>query len=288
MARVLGNPVGEIRGKLGGAVFSRNKSGAIVRQYVVGTNRNSQRQHDVRQSFGAVSKAFSGLTPAEKAEWNLFAKDAQRFQPLQGSNEGQFSGYNAFMALRQVTMQHLEKYQMKLITFTGFDVKEDPLILPYHPPLSSMKGDIMLPIDSNPESFPSPISLSLSSCSADSSKVSFTVRLSQPGYFKSDSIELIDSSLNRFGFGLYMSSPISAVGIRPKIFLYQKIVSTGILSLEKDVAGFVDSIDLSVTVDFAQYADILSGPKIFTLYQQGEFGHVKNLGSVSGLLDLSS
>jgi hypothetical protein len=58
MARVLGNPMGELRGKLAGSVYSRNRAGQFVRGYVHPAQANSQAQLDARASFGAASQTW--------------------------------------------------------------------------------------------------------------------------------------------------------------------------------------------------------------------------------------
>lgn len=65
---------GDIRGKLGNSVFSRNKGGAIIRQKVTPNNPRSAAQQLVRQNFGQNSKAWSGtLTADQRNAWTAFA-----------------------------------------------------------------------------------------------------------------------------------------------------------------------------------------------------------------------
>jgi hypothetical protein len=65
---------GDIRGKLGNSVFSRNKGGAIIRQKVTPNNPRTAAQQLVRQNFGQNSKAWSGtLTQSQRDAWTAFA-----------------------------------------------------------------------------------------------------------------------------------------------------------------------------------------------------------------------
>lgn len=65
---------GDIRGKLGNTVFSRNKGGAILRQKVTPNNPQTPAQQAVRQNFGQNSKAWSGtLTQGQRDAWTAFA-----------------------------------------------------------------------------------------------------------------------------------------------------------------------------------------------------------------------
>lgn len=58
------------RGKLGGHVLSKNRSGAYVRTKVTPTNPQSVRQGAVRALFASISAAWSILTDAQRAGWN--------------------------------------------------------------------------------------------------------------------------------------------------------------------------------------------------------------------------
>ncbi len=66
---------GEMRGKLGGNVFSRNKGGPYVRMHATPTNPNSARQQSTRAWLAQCSSLWNGtLTPAERAQWNEYAE----------------------------------------------------------------------------------------------------------------------------------------------------------------------------------------------------------------------
>lgn len=87
-----GAVVAEIRGSLGGNVFSRNKGGAYVRQRVKPINPNSPRQAAVRGTFGTLQSAWRALTQAEQNTWVAAAEnylttnkvgDTVKYTPLQ-------------------------------------------------------------------------------------------------------------------------------------------------------------------------------------------------------------
>lgn len=59
------------RGKLGGQVASKNRSGAYVRTKVTPTNPRTSAQMAVRYAFSAISKAWSSLlSPEDRQSWN--------------------------------------------------------------------------------------------------------------------------------------------------------------------------------------------------------------------------
>jgi hypothetical protein len=66
MAKVIMADGSEIRGKIGGKVYSRNASGAFVRKFVKPTNKNSALQQTSRNAFASVSNAYRTLTDAQR------------------------------------------------------------------------------------------------------------------------------------------------------------------------------------------------------------------------------
>ena len=61
--------VSEIRGKMGGTVFSRNKGGAYARQFVKPTNPNSPAQASNRGLFGSLMTSFRALSTPDQQTW---------------------------------------------------------------------------------------------------------------------------------------------------------------------------------------------------------------------------
>lgn len=98
-----GSPMGEIRGKLGSSVFSRNKAGQIVRAYAKPTDPSTQAQITARSNFGQAVNAFHSLTPAQKAAWNSFAS-SYFSSKRRGNLPSVHSGVNAFISLRNVAL----------------------------------------------------------------------------------------------------------------------------------------------------------------------------------------
>ncbi len=62
--------VAEMRGKLNGTVFSRNSSGAYVRNKVTPVNPNTSFQSNVRADFTTVAQNWRDLTDAQRSAWN--------------------------------------------------------------------------------------------------------------------------------------------------------------------------------------------------------------------------
>lgn len=99
MARILGNPFGELRGKAGGSVFSRNRAGEFMRVYVKPAQANSVAQLTARASFGSASQLYRTRTPLTQQTWKDFALTT--YNPLRRTNVGQYTGQQAFIAINQ-------------------------------------------------------------------------------------------------------------------------------------------------------------------------------------------
>ena len=71
MAKIkFGMMMTDARGKLGGQVFSKNRSGSYVRTKVTPVNPQTSFQQASRFLLGALSQAWSGLTRAQIEAWN--------------------------------------------------------------------------------------------------------------------------------------------------------------------------------------------------------------------------
>lgn len=71
MAKIkLSGIVSEMRGKLNGSVFSKNRGGAYMRTKVTPVNPQSLAQGLVRSTLTNLSQAWRGLTDAQRASWN--------------------------------------------------------------------------------------------------------------------------------------------------------------------------------------------------------------------------
>lgn len=117
MARVVGSAIGELRGKLGGQVFSRNKAGAYVRSYVKPVDPGTVAQIRARSAFGAYASLFGSLSGADKALWNEYAQ--VYYRPKNGTNSGQYTGAQAFNSLYTVTQNARESSVAPTIAING-------------------------------------------------------------------------------------------------------------------------------------------------------------------------
>lgn len=85
--------VSEIRNKVGGVVYSRNKYGAYMRGYVVPVNNNTPAQAAVRETFGEISASWKTLSNEQRSEWSSVAASLKKtdiFGSQYSSNGFQF------------------------------------------------------------------------------------------------------------------------------------------------------------------------------------------------------
>lgn len=73
-----GNIIVDMRGKINGNVYAKNKGGAYVRTRVKPSNPQSTAQSSVRAFFTALSQAWKALTDVQRASWNQGAINFQR------------------------------------------------------------------------------------------------------------------------------------------------------------------------------------------------------------------
>jgi hypothetical protein len=77
--------MGEMRGKAGSDVFSKNHFGGFIRKRVKGTNPRTVKQINVRAFMTDISKAWKTLDDTDRIAWNNYASGRQLKNRL-GSN----------------------------------------------------------------------------------------------------------------------------------------------------------------------------------------------------------
>ena len=79
MARLkFGMMMTDARGKLGGHVFTKAKSGATIRTKVTPLNPKTSAQSEARSALGANSQAWRMLTEAQRLAWNSAAQEISK------------------------------------------------------------------------------------------------------------------------------------------------------------------------------------------------------------------
>ncbi len=100
MAKIkFGMIVTDMRGKLGGHVMSKNRSGAFARTKVTPTNPRTTSQMLSRSILSSVSSGWSNLTSAQRASWNNAVEDWMKTDIFGDLKKP--SGKNLFSALNK-------------------------------------------------------------------------------------------------------------------------------------------------------------------------------------------
>jgi hypothetical protein len=223
MAIADSNPFGDVRGRMGGMVFSKSKGHHTIRNYVQNKVSRSTAQTQNRNNFTSYSKAWKGLGPVEVSNWNMFAGD--NYAPLGRTNIGQYSGYQAFMGC-QMAYNH----NMKYLTTPVITLGPAPVTLGFtnipDAPLNGPTGYSVQPFLQ--QIAPPNLPLTFRSVSFTSQHV-LTARIgwgNTPGLHSTRAF--FQDPLNQsYGFAFYMSEPVGSSSIIPKHQFKQLIVTSG-------------------------------------------------------------
>lgn len=108
--------LGPLRGKIGATVFSHNKGGDYARRLGTPTNNNTTRQQVVRAILSTLSPGYAGLTPTQQEQWQTWASENPRVDPL--GNSYTMTGHQAYVSvnhgLQDAALTVLEEPPTKL------------------------------------------------------------------------------------------------------------------------------------------------------------------------------
>jgi len=91
----LGGPVADIRGSIGGTVYSRNRSGAIARSRTIPVNPGSASQIKIRSCIGVIRNLwYNTLTQAQRDAWDAYAESVSMLNRVGESIN--LTGWNHF------------------------------------------------------------------------------------------------------------------------------------------------------------------------------------------------
>ena len=131
MARIkFGMMMTDARGKLGGHVFTKAKSGATIRTKVTPLNPKTPAQSEARSALGANSQAWRTLSETQRLAWNSAAQEVSKTNAF---GDTYFpSGKNYFTAVNNNLRN------------VGGSPKLDPPVLVEMPGLTSVNVDFDL------------------------------------------------------------------------------------------------------------------------------------------------
>lgn len=283
MARIIGGSmIGELSGKLGGQVFARNRAGAYVRQYVIPVDPNTAAQVKARSSFGSAASSYHSLEDTVKSQWNDFA--LYRYLPKNGSNTGQYSGFNAFTALGQAAI-NAEKQALGVSTieFVGPDINPTSLLqfsLSQTPPAKTVQGNLLTSSGGI-----ATIQMTGGSFTTDGS---FTATLSINGGTGTSGVtlpdQLVDGNENPIGFTFYISNAVQQEHMfiaNPEVI---QVGSVGVPTVATGTATAVTGIEIEgLSIDPAEYKNFPSAGSFVRLstYIITQHGQMIRIGSIT-------
>jgi hypothetical protein len=101
MAKIkLGSNLADIRGKVNGHVFSKNRSGNYLKTKTNPINRNTTAQAAVRAFFSTLTKGWAALTDAQRGSWNSAALNFKKINSL--SDTIALSGHQLYISINRV------------------------------------------------------------------------------------------------------------------------------------------------------------------------------------------
>ncbi len=92
-------PVSGLRGKVGGNVFSANKSGPYLKAWGRGSNPRSQIQTEHRASLVTFSQSWRDISGANKADWDTYAALSAQDRTNSLGETYSISGFAWFVAI---------------------------------------------------------------------------------------------------------------------------------------------------------------------------------------------
>lgn len=120
-----GQGVSLIRGTLGGTIFSRNKSGAIARNYAIPTTQPTQSQNTVRALFALTAVLWSGLSASARSVWNALAQTSSYINKV--GDSAVYSGQQLFMKVNN----QLQQVGLTTVLDAPADILQPDGLLPF-------------------------------------------------------------------------------------------------------------------------------------------------------------
>lgn len=107
--------ISEIRGKVGGSVFQRSRSGIILRANTTPVNKNSNLQNTARAVSFNVLQEWTRLTDAQRSSWDRFVQ----YLPIQQKNIKvlYITGQQAFIKFNSYRLH----YSLSILTTPRFN-----------------------------------------------------------------------------------------------------------------------------------------------------------------------
>jgi hypothetical protein len=97
----LGSVVSDIRGSIGGTVYSRNGGGAYAKARIKGTDPKTAKQQVVRSIMSGLIGTWAALTSTVRGNWGVYAREVPLINRLGDSIN--ISGYNMWCRTKAIS-----------------------------------------------------------------------------------------------------------------------------------------------------------------------------------------
>lgn len=220
--RIINNPFGDVRGTVGGLVFSQNKAGAYVSRKRILNNKRTSEQINCRSQFSESSSAWKSLSPEAQKKWNSFS--SHNFEPLIKRKNDNPNGHNAYTSLRHVISSSNRKVVDLRIVKMPADQLMEGILQPFSfdntPPRFSVKPNLKQ-LSGPPATFALQIMAILST-----KRIYLEVNINSPSGTNT-AISFIDENDNLYTWRAYISEVLSGLKTLPANPL-KLVVGTGI------------------------------------------------------------
>lgn len=88
----------DARGKIGGGVFTKTRSGSVLRRRAIPTNPGTALQTLTRATITLLSRAWASLSDAERDTWTAYGQSITRNQSVSGQSYHP-TGFNSYIEL---------------------------------------------------------------------------------------------------------------------------------------------------------------------------------------------
>lgn len=295
MARILGGstPFGELRGKLGSMIFSRNSATAYVKGYAKPVNPKTTAQLNARANFTQARGGYSLLNAVQKADWDTYAKNYY-VSRKQGAVTGTHTGYNAYTALRNniAQLMNLPVATIPSIDGESATITPIPVALPTDAPLGALSptlsgGEYTYNGILNTNVLLSPAGQMTITTQIDTTPVTtgppLPPPLPQPGPTPSANPEISDGNRVEVCYLLYLSEPFQRVGdfINKKEVILGGATEFGQFSTSQPV--MTDEIELNLIIPALRMGSYKTGYSkgkrlLITCYMMNRYGQQARIG----------
>ena len=276
MALILGQVFGDMTGKVGGIVFTRNKAGKVIRSYVKPTDAKTSQQLAVRGRLAASASTYHGLTTAQLSTWANYASTI--YTPKHAKNTVAFSGFNAFVGVNQIAACQAKAAATFAFTTPAATITQLNSPSSILTPAGSSFNSTITKSDSTA------IGQSLTSIAyvAATRIATITVALSQITGATAPTFSPVGGT-GHCGYALYFSTPLGTSAVRAANNEAYLMAATTTISV---TAGWTttSSIVMTVTVSSGYLAQLKAsfnaGQRVIaTLYSVNDLGQMARIGN---------